>query len=177
MLWGGEWTGNIQIDCVDIRDGVKILWNNLNGKRIWKRMDTCVGITESLCCTPVTNTSLEINYTLVLKKKRYFGGQIGAWSDSNESAIILYSHPWKWCFHHIPYGDNTLRMACCLCLRVVRGSCKVTMALETSKQMRTNLTLSVLLWVIIHPSKGPRTYILSSIPATAPTIMFPFNML
>ena len=70
MLWGGEWTGNIQIDCVDIRDGVKILWNNLNGKRIWKRMDTCVGITESLCCTPVTNTSLEINYTLVLKKKK-----------------------------------------------------------------------------------------------------------
>ena len=28
-----------------------ILCNNLNGKRIWKRTDTCICIAESLCCT------------------------------------------------------------------------------------------------------------------------------
>ena len=31
-------------------------------------MDIYVCITESLCCTPETNTTLEINYTLILKK-------------------------------------------------------------------------------------------------------------
>ena len=35
-----------------------ILCNNLNGKRIWKRIDTCICITEPLCCTPETNTTL-----------------------------------------------------------------------------------------------------------------------
>ena len=38
---------------------------NLNGKRIWKRIDICIYITESLCCTPETNTRLLINYTLI----------------------------------------------------------------------------------------------------------------
>ena len=32
------------------------------GKRIWKRRDTCIGITESLCCTSETNRTLFINY-------------------------------------------------------------------------------------------------------------------
>lgn len=34
----------------------------INGKSMWKRMDTSMGITESLFCIPVTNTSL-ISYT------------------------------------------------------------------------------------------------------------------
>ena len=38
---------------------------SLNGKRIWKRIDICIYITESLCCTPETNTRLLINYTLM----------------------------------------------------------------------------------------------------------------
>ena len=33
--------------------------NNLSGKIIWKRINRC--ITESLCCTPESNTSLLIN--------------------------------------------------------------------------------------------------------------------
>ena len=37
--------------------------NDLNGKRIWKRIDTCICITESLCCTPEANTTLLINDT------------------------------------------------------------------------------------------------------------------
>ena len=32
-------------------------------EKIWKRIDTCVCVTESLCCTPETNTTLLINYT------------------------------------------------------------------------------------------------------------------
>ena len=32
-----------------------ILCNNPNGKRIWNRADTCMGITESLCNTPGTH--------------------------------------------------------------------------------------------------------------------------
>ena len=30
--------------------------NNLNGKRMWKRIDTWICINASLCCTPETNT-------------------------------------------------------------------------------------------------------------------------
>ena len=40
-----------------------VLCNNLIGRRIWKRIDTCICITESLSCTPETNTTLLINYT------------------------------------------------------------------------------------------------------------------
>ena len=42
--------------------------NNLNGERIFKRIDLCICITESLCCTPETNTIWLINYTPIKKK-------------------------------------------------------------------------------------------------------------
>ena len=51
-------TGNPQGPSVQHRELCLILCNNLNGKRIWKRIDTCICITESLCCTPETNTTL-----------------------------------------------------------------------------------------------------------------------
>ena len=35
-----------------------VFCNNLNGRRVWKRIDTCVYITESPCSTPETNTLL-----------------------------------------------------------------------------------------------------------------------
>ena len=35
--------------------------NNLYEKRIRRRMDTCIGITGSLCCTLETNTTLNID--------------------------------------------------------------------------------------------------------------------
>ena len=43
--------------------------NNLSGKRIWKRIDAFLGITESLCCIPETNTILLINYTSIKIKR------------------------------------------------------------------------------------------------------------
>ena len=39
---------------VQLRELCSILYNSLNGKRIWKRIDKC--ITKSLCCTFETNT-------------------------------------------------------------------------------------------------------------------------
>ena len=48
---------------------MEILCNNQNGKTIWKIIDTCICITESLCCTPEINTTLLINYTPISFKK------------------------------------------------------------------------------------------------------------
>ena len=39
-----------------------MLCNNLNGKMVWKRIDTFIYITESLCCKPEINTTLPVNY-------------------------------------------------------------------------------------------------------------------
>ena len=41
--------------------GDGILYNNLNEERIWKRLDTCICITDSLLCTPEPITTLLIN--------------------------------------------------------------------------------------------------------------------
>ena len=65
---------NQQGPTVQHRELCSIFCNNLIGKRIWKRIHICICITESLCCTPETNTTLLINYTPIenkkLKKKR-----------------------------------------------------------------------------------------------------------
>ena len=53
-----------------IAQGTLPLCNNLNGKRIRKRTDTCICITESLCYTPETNTTLLILFQY--KKKIFF---------------------------------------------------------------------------------------------------------
>ena len=49
--------------------------NNLIGNIIWKRIDTCICITESFCCTLETNTTMLINYAPIqnnnyLKRKK-----------------------------------------------------------------------------------------------------------
>ena len=49
------------------------LWSilcNLSGRQIWKRTFTCICITESLCCTPKTNTKLFTND--ILQDKKFF---------------------------------------------------------------------------------------------------------
>ena len=45
------------------RELCSILGHNLNGKRIWKRIDVCICINESLCWTPETNITLLTNCT------------------------------------------------------------------------------------------------------------------
>ena len=44
---------NQQGPTVEHRELCSIFCNNLNGKSIWKRIDTCICITESLCCPPL----------------------------------------------------------------------------------------------------------------------------
>ena len=59
----GKKTDIQQGPTVQHRELCLIFCNNLNGKRVWKRTDTHICITESLCCTLETNTTLSINYT------------------------------------------------------------------------------------------------------------------
>ena len=47
-----------------------MLCGSLDGRRIWGRMDTCICIAESLCCSPETITTLLIGYTQIQNKKQ-----------------------------------------------------------------------------------------------------------
>ena len=60
---------------------------DLNGKRVWKRIDTYVCITESFCCTPETNTTLLINCACVLIRAQLL------------SSVWLLVTPWTVAYH------------------------------------------------------------------------------
>ena len=49
---------NHQGPTVQHRELYSILYSNLYGKRIWKKVDTCVCTADPLCCTPETNATL-----------------------------------------------------------------------------------------------------------------------
>ena len=42
---------------------------NLDGRRVWGWMDTCMSMAESLCCSPETTRTLLIGYTSLQNKK------------------------------------------------------------------------------------------------------------
>ena len=42
-----------------------MLCDGLDGRGVWGRMDTCICMAESLCCSPKTITTSLINYTPV----------------------------------------------------------------------------------------------------------------
>ena len=46
-----------------------MLCGSLDERGVWGRMDTCVCMTEFLCCPPETITTLLIGYTSVRNKK------------------------------------------------------------------------------------------------------------
>ena len=46
-----------------------VLCGSLDGRGVWGRMDTCVCMAESLCCSPETITTLLIDYTPKQNKK------------------------------------------------------------------------------------------------------------
>ena len=50
---------------VQHREHWSTLCNKLNGKRIWKRIDICLCITESCCCRPETKIVLLITYAII----------------------------------------------------------------------------------------------------------------
>ena len=39
-----------------------LLFGNLDGRVVWRRMDTCICMAESLCCSPETATTLFVNW-------------------------------------------------------------------------------------------------------------------
>ena len=45
------------------RELCSMLCGSLDGRGVWERMDTCICMAESLCCTPETITTLLIGYT------------------------------------------------------------------------------------------------------------------
>ena len=46
-----------------------MLCGSLDGREVWGRMDTCICMVESLCCSPETITTLLIGYTPIQNKK------------------------------------------------------------------------------------------------------------
>ena len=53
LLYGTEWNG---------MEFCLMLCGNLDGRRAGRRMDTCICMTEALCCPPETITTLLIGY-------------------------------------------------------------------------------------------------------------------
>ena len=52
-----KYIDNQQRPTVYHKELYSVFCNNLYGKRICKRMNICICITESLCCTSETNTT------------------------------------------------------------------------------------------------------------------------
>ena len=50
------------------RELCSILCGSLDGRRVWRRMDTCICMAESLCCLPETITTLLISYSPIQNK-------------------------------------------------------------------------------------------------------------
>ena len=56
-------------------------------------MDMCMCMTDSLCCTPETNTTLLVNYTPIkLKKKKQILKQITRGKKGRIYTLVLASH-------------------------------------------------------------------------------------
>ena len=57
------------------KDLLYSIWNfaqvpgTLDGRGVWGRMDTCIFMTESLCCPPETTIKLLTGYTPIQNKK------------------------------------------------------------------------------------------------------------
>ena len=60
---------NLQGLTIQHRELCLMLCGSLDGGGVWGRMDTCICMTESLCCPPETITTLLIGYTATQNKK------------------------------------------------------------------------------------------------------------
>ena len=47
---------------VEHKELCSMLCGSLHGRGVWGRMDTCIGMTESLHCSPETITTLFVNW-------------------------------------------------------------------------------------------------------------------
>ena len=76
----GVWDGHVHtaIFKMDNQQGPTVehmklcsmLCGNLDGRGVWGRMDTCICMAESLCCSPETITIMLISFTPVQKFKK-----------------------------------------------------------------------------------------------------------
>ena len=77
-VWGGQVhtavfkMGNQQGPIVQHRDLYSVLCDSLDGRGVWGRMDTCIYMAESLCCSSETTTTLLIGYTPIQNKMFLF---------------------------------------------------------------------------------------------------------
>ena len=60
---------NQQGPTVQYRGLCSMLCGSLDGKGVWRRMDTCICMAKSLFCLPETVTTLLISYTPIQNKK------------------------------------------------------------------------------------------------------------
>ena len=60
---------NQQGPIVQHREFCSMLCGSLDERRVWGRVDTCICMAESLCCTPETIPTLLIHYTMIQNKK------------------------------------------------------------------------------------------------------------
>ena len=57
-----------------------VLCGILDGRGVWGRMETCICVAESLCCSPETVTTLLVGHTPNTKlkvKKMFFSIKVG----------------------------------------------------------------------------------------------------
>ena len=67
-----------QIPTVQHMELCSVLSDNLDGRGVWGRMDTCICMAESLCCSSEIITTLLIGYTPVQNEaflQKLFPGQ------------------------------------------------------------------------------------------------------
>ena len=46
-----------------------VLRGSLDGRKVWGRMDTCIYMAETLCCSPETTITLLTGYSPIQNKK------------------------------------------------------------------------------------------------------------
>ena len=80
-----------QFQCYYIWSGRGIkLQGGIDRKGVWGRMDTCICMAESLCCSSETITTLLTGYTPIQNKKRKL------WRGEKLQASITDAKPGSW---------------------------------------------------------------------------------
>ena len=69
-----KWITNKDLlhSTVEHREFCRMSCGSLDGTGIWGRMDTCICMAESLCCSSETTTTLLIGYTPIQNKMFQF---------------------------------------------------------------------------------------------------------
>jgi len=60
---------NQQRPTIQLRELSSVVCGRLDGRGVWRRMGTCAGMTESLCCLPETITIMLTDCIPIQNKK------------------------------------------------------------------------------------------------------------